>query len=87
MATINIALDQRRQKKDGTYPLIIRITQNRESTYIKSGISLRAEDWDETGKAIRKTHPNHKLLNHSLKRKLAKRLKTEITRTNTLGHQ
>ena len=69
MATINIVLDKRRQRKDGTYPLILRIIQNRKSAYVKSGIFLRAEDWDETGRAIRKTHPNYKLLNHSLKKK------------------
>ena len=69
MATINLVLDKRRQKKDGTYPLILRIIQNRKSTYLTTGVFLRAEDWDETGREIRKTHPNHKLLNHSIKKK------------------
>lgn len=69
MATIKIVLDMRRQKLDGTYPLMFRIIQNRKSTNISTGVFLRAEDWDEPGKAIRKTHPNYKLLNHSIKKK------------------
>lgn len=69
MATIKIVLDTRRQKVDGTYPLMFRIIQNRKSTNISTGVFLRAEDWEETGKVIRKTHPNYKLLNHSIKKK------------------
>lgn len=50
-----ISLDTRRAKKDGTYPIILRLGHNRETTAIPVGISIPQKDWDEKKRLIRKT--------------------------------
>jgi len=52
---ILIILDKRRQKKDKTYPLILRIIHNRKSISISLGYSLLEKDWNEKTTSIKKT--------------------------------
>lgn len=52
---ILILLDQRRQKKDKTYPLILRIIHDRKSISIPLGYSLLEKDWNERTGTIKKT--------------------------------
>jgi len=54
--SIVISLDTRRQKDDGTYPLILRLTHHEKTTAISLGISLHKKDWDEKSRAIRKSY-------------------------------
>lgn len=51
-----ISLDTRRAKKDGTYPVIIRLGHNGQTTAITLGISIPEKDWDEKKRLIRKTY-------------------------------
>ncbi|MEZ5196370.1 MAG: site-specific integrase [Bacteroidales bacterium] len=44
---ILILLDSRREKKDKTFPLILRIIHNRKSTSIPLGYNLKKNDWNE----------------------------------------
>ena len=37
MATLNLVLDKRRVKKDCTYPVVFRLTANREQAFIPTG--------------------------------------------------
>ncbi len=53
---IVITLDTRRQKKDKTYPLIMRLGHNERTTSIQLGINLLEKDWDEKNRVIRKTY-------------------------------
>lgn len=53
---IVISLDTRRQKKDGTYPLVMRLGHNERTTAIPLGISLLEKDWDAKNKAVRKSY-------------------------------
>lgn len=71
MATIKIALDKRRVKDDETYPVILRITQNQKSTSISTGISVKDKEWNEATREVRKSHPNHTLLNQKIRKHLA----------------
>lgn len=70
MATVKIIL-RKEQKQDGTFPLAIRITKNRKSSYIYLDYSVKADDWDDTGHRVKKSHPNSKWLNNFLLKKLA----------------
>lgn len=51
-----ISLDTRRTKKDGTYPVILRLSHNRQTTAIPIGISIPQKDWDEKKRLIRKSY-------------------------------
>jgi integrase len=53
---IVITLDTRRQKKDKTYPLIMRLGHNERTTSIQLGITLLEKDWDEKNRIVRKSY-------------------------------
>lgn len=44
--TIKLLQDTRRQKRDGTYPIKVRVTFDREQKYYKTGYSLSVEDFE-----------------------------------------
>lgn len=51
-----LTLDMRRAKKDGSYPVIIRISHYNRSTSFATGIAVLEKDWDFDKKIIRKTY-------------------------------
>ncbi|MBO9637228.1 MAG: site-specific integrase [Siphonobacter aquaeclarae] len=57
--------------RDGTFPLALRITVDRKSSYIYLGQSLKASDWDEKAEKVRKSHPNSARLNNLILQKKA----------------
>ncbi len=70
MASAKIVLRKKRNK-DGTYPLAIRITKDRKTSFIHLGYSITEKDWDERKTEIRKSHPNAVRLNNLIKQRLA----------------
>ena len=70
MASIKVVLRKEKRKKDGTYPLAIRITQNRKVQYIHTNQSIALKYWDSNEHTIKKSHPNAKRLNSYLLSKL-----------------
>jgi hypothetical protein len=65
MAFVKVVLYPR-AKKDGTYPLALRITKNRKSSYIFLEYSIRKEDWSADDQRVKSSHPNSTRLNHFL---------------------
>jgi integrase/recombinase XerD len=63
MATLKKLLDTRRQKSDGCYNIIFRITHNRNNYSINSGVSVLGHQWNGKKSEIYKLHPNANLLN------------------------
>lgn len=53
MISIKIILDERSKKKDGTYPLKIRIILNRRSFHIALGYSIPPNEWDDSNQKIK----------------------------------
>ena len=62
-ATINLKLWKYRAKKDGSFPVYIRITKNRKSTWQSTDIAIKAKDWDDTKGKVKPSHPNSARLN------------------------
>ncbi|MFD2520347.1 phage integrase SAM-like domain-containing protein [Emticicia soli] len=62
-----------RKKKisDGTYPLAIRITLDRKTTFFHLGNNLKEADWDVANQKVRKSHPNSVRLNNLILQKKA----------------
>ncbi|UWY27868.1 site-specific integrase [Flavobacterium sp. TR2] len=72
MANLKVLLDKRRQKNDGNYNVIFRITHNRKVYTLNSGISTTEMYWNEQRKELDKSHPNSKLLNIKLSKEYFK---------------
>jgi integrase/recombinase XerD len=66
MANMKTLLDTRRQKSDGSFNIIFRITHERKVYTLTSGISTTELYWNKQKNEIDKTHPNSKLLNIKL---------------------
>lgn len=76
MASIKIILWTHDKKKDGTYPLALRITQNRKTRYIFTGKHILEKDWDASASKVKKSYPNSARLNNLLLSKLQEANKT-----------
>jgi integrase/recombinase XerD len=70
MASVKIVL-RKKKKEDGSYPLAIRITKDRKTSYITINQSIQEEYWDSEKNQVRKTHPNSQRLNNYLLKKLS----------------
>ncbi|MEJ4089372.1 site-specific integrase [Galbibacter orientalis] len=64
---------------NGLYPLAIRITKNRRSTFKHIGHYIDIEDWDEKKLEVKRSHPNADILNNLLSTKLSEVRKGLIT--------
>lgn len=62
MSSITAILRKKPNAK-GEYPIYIRITKERKSTFVALGYYIKMEDWDEKHKKVRKSHPNAVRLN------------------------
>lgn len=76
MVTTSIVLHSR-PNKEGKYPLAIRITKDRKSSYIFLGQAIEKSQWDKQSRKVKKNHPNSTRLNAFLLKKQA-----EVNRTH-----
>lgn len=70
MATTKVVL-RTQQNKDKKYPIAIRITKNRKSSFIHLGYSVTLDEWDEKNQRVRKGYPNSARLNNYIVTRLA----------------
>jgi integrase/recombinase XerD len=68
MATLKLTLDNRRTYKNGTHPLIFRLTHQQKSTSINIGVRLFKNEWDTRRLIVKRAHPNCKQLNAELRK-------------------
>ncbi len=71
VSSIKVILDQRRSKNDGSYPISFQICFQRKTRTRSSKIYVRSEDWDDSKKEIKKSHPHSKQLNQKLNKMFA----------------
>lgn len=69
MASVKIILWKHDKKKDGSFPLALRITKNRKSRYIFIGQNILEKDWSQALGKVKKSHPNSTRLNALLLKK------------------
>jgi len=86
MASVKVVL-RKKQNKDGSYPLAVRITKDRKSSFVHVGHHVSELQWDSTKGRVKKNHPNSVRLNNLLSKKLAEAedslLDLEVTKTDT----
>lgn len=63
MVNLKTLLDTRRQKSDGSFNIIFRITHNRKVYTLNSGFQITELHWNDKRNEIDKSHPNASLLN------------------------
>ncbi|MEP0263987.1 site-specific integrase [Dokdonia sp.] len=71
MATVKIILRKNYQKKDGSYPITLRITKDRKARFIFTGEYIQEKDWDAEKGLAKTSHKNSKRLNNFLLKKLS----------------
>ncbi len=86
MATVKIIIRKNYQKKDGSYPIVLRITKDRKSKYIFTGEYIQGKDWDEKKGLAKRSYANSARLNNFLLKKLTEAhdtaLETETVEKN-----
>jgi integrase len=86
MASIRVVM-RKKALADGTYPLAVRITKDRKTSFITLGYGLAEHDWDAKKQTVKKSHPNSARLNNMIAKKLAevtdKRLEMETQKKDT----
>lgn len=70
MSSVSATL-RKKKNKQGKYPIAIRITKNRKSSFIYIGQYVHLNEWDEQKRIVRKTHPNATRLNNLILKKLS----------------
>jgi integrase/recombinase XerD len=68
VATLKVVL-KKDKNKDGSYPLVIRITKDRKTTFIKIGHNIKVTQWDSIAQKVKKSHPNSTRLNNLISNK------------------
>ena len=77
MATLKLVL-RKNKSADGSYPLTIRITKDRKTSWIYLNTNLFPDQWDEIKQKVKKSHPNSTRLNAFLATRLAEAANTSI---------
>ncbi len=70
MASVKVLLRKKTNAKN-EFPLVIRITKDRKSSYVYTGQYIDQKYWDPKSDRIKKSHPNSARLNNLLLAKLA----------------
>ena len=71
MAAVKLYFDKRRTKKDGTFPLKIKLFHLEQAVYISLGRSFKATQWNDKDKKVRSSFPNSGLVNASIRKALS----------------
>ena len=71
-ASVKLILRESKKKKDGTAPVWIRITANRKSRYISTGVYIEPKYWNDKKHQVRSSHPIAPALNTSLQEAMLK---------------
>jgi hypothetical protein len=70
MASIKIVRRKNKERKDGTAPLTLRISENYKTSYRFIGQYVLEKDWDKNAGKVKRTHPYSQKLNNFLLKKL-----------------
>jgi integrase/recombinase XerD len=71
MSSIRVILYKSNKKADGTFPIALRVINNRKVLYHQIGYSIKESDWDEKTRTVKKAYPNSARLNNLIAKKMA----------------
>lgn len=70
MSTIKAVL-RKKPNKEGLYPIVVRITKNRKSSFVYTGQYIELKYWDEKNFRVKRSHPNSNRLNNFIAKRLS----------------
>ena len=70
MSSISATL-RKKPNKQGLFPLAVRITKNRKSTFLFIGQYIEEKFWDAQNKRVKKSHSNSVRLNNLIAKKIS----------------
>ncbi|WP_298247801.1 tyrosine-type recombinase/integrase [uncultured Christiangramia sp.] len=70
MASIKVVRRKNKERKDGTAPLALRISENYATNYSFLGQYVLEKDWDKESGMVKRSHQNSQRLNNFLRKKL-----------------
>ncbi|MEZ0611387.1 phage integrase SAM-like domain-containing protein [Fibrella sp. WM1] len=68
-SSIKAVIRLNKPNKDNTYPLAIRIVNDRKTTHVHLGYNLTAADWDALAQKVKRSHLNSARLNNLILKK------------------
>jgi integrase/recombinase XerD len=71
MATVKLYFDKRRTKKNGTFPLKLKLFHLEHAAYISLGRSFKESQWNDKDKKVRSSFPNSGMVNASIRKALS----------------
>ncbi len=86
MATVKAVL-RKKKNPEGHYPIAIRITKDRKSSYLGTGQHIEEKYWDDKNRCVRKSHPNASIINNFIITKVAEANKKVIEAENNADYQ
>ncbi len=78
MSTVKVKLDTRKQLKDGTYPLIIRVHSGGKRRDINLKTYLKENEFDPGTQKVVGKHPNKKLINQKIQKAILQVQQTSL---------
>lgn len=86
MATVKAVL-RKKNNPEGQYPIAIRITKDRKSTYLGTGQYIEEKYWDKKNRCVRKSHPNASIINNFIITKVAEANKKALEAESSTDYQ
>ncbi|MDL5512506.1 site-specific integrase [Arenibacter sp. M-2] len=86
MATVKAVL-RKKNNPEGQYPIAIRITKDRKSSYLGTGQYIEEKYWDEKNRCVRKSHPNASIINNFIITKVAEANKKALEAESSTDYQ
>ncbi len=86
MVTVKAVL-RKKNNPEGQYPIAIRITKDRKSTYLGTGQYIEEKYWDEKNRCVRKSHPNASIINNFIITKVAEANKKALEAESSSDYQ
>ena len=71
MATIKLFYDTRKPKKDGTYPLRLKLFHQNKARYISLNLSFKPNEWIAEDNKVKSSFPNSTRVNVSIRKRLS----------------
>jgi len=86
MATVKAVL-RKKKNPSGHFPIAIRITKDRKSSYLGTGQHIEEKFWDEKNRCVRKSHPNSNVINNFILKKTSEANQKVIDAENHEDYQ
>lgn len=86
MATVKAVL-RKKKNPEGHFPIAIRITKDRKSSYLGTGQHIVEKFWDEKNRCVRKSHPNASIINNFIIKKIAEANKKVLEAEDNVDYQ